>query len=181
MSPLFKKILLWLFISGVTGFLASQVMIYTLPYVIMEIANKRLFANHGVNSILHAPRVTHASRAVVRPSPDLVYSICGFDLSDGPIELTVPQTGGNYWSASAYASNTDNFWVLNDQSLTKEETKIILGTETQIASLASNKHEGKVISPSNTGVILFRNLVALPEEFSTVNQIRRKTTCKPVN
>jgi len=181
MSPLLKKILLWLLISGVTGFLASQVMVYTLPYVIMEIANKRLFANHGVNSIIHAPKVTHASRAVVRPSPDLVYSICGFDLSDGPVEITVPQTGGNYWSASAYASNTDNFWVLNDQSLTKEETKIILGTEEQLALLDTKEGEKHAVSPSNSGVILFRNLVALPEEFASVNQLRRKTNCKPVN
>ncbi|MCG8491192.1 MAG: DUF1254 domain-containing protein [Sneathiellales bacterium] len=181
MSPLFKKTLLWLIVSAITGFTASQIMIYTFPYVIMEIANKRLFAEQGVNSIIHAPRVTHASRAVVRPSPDLVYSICGFDLSEGPLEVTVPQTNGNYWSASAYASNTDNFWVLNDQSLKKEETKIYLGTAIQLASLELNQDEESVISPSNTGVILFRNLVALPEEFSIVNQLRRKTKYKPVN
>ena len=47
------------------------------PRVIMAVAIKRVLKRAGseINTLLHAPPVTVDSRHVVKPSPDLLYSI----------------------------------------------------------------------------------------------------------
>ncbi len=177
----FRKIVLWVCIVIVTGLAAVQAAQHILPYAIMKIASNKMFADAGVNILLHAPQITHESRQVVRPSPDLAYSICGFDLSEGPLHLTSTMNRDNYWSVSAYGSNTDNFWVLNNSQIEKDTLSAYIVTETQIAALQDKEPGLKIIAPSETGVILFRNLVALPEEFTQIDQLRRLSNCRIVS
>lgn len=174
----FRKISLWIAVSAITGLITSQIMLQLIPSVIMAMASDKLFSSQGTNTILHAPQVTYKSRQVVRPSPDLIYSICGFDLSKGPLQISAKTMPDNYWSVSAYADNTDNFWVLNNQQVENNAISAFIGTKEQIAKLDKNSGYSTIIAPSSTGIILFRNLVALPEDFMKVDKLRQHSRCK---
>ena len=56
------------------------VFVFALPSLIMGQVHGALTKQVGVNGTLHPPRPTWESRGVVRPSPDLLYSICPFQL-----------------------------------------------------------------------------------------------------
>src|SRR5260370_36720622 len=95
-----------------------------LPRLIMIRTMAGITKLASINTILHAPRPTSRSRGVVRPSPDLLYSICVYDLSsaDGAVRVYAYDMPETYWSVSVFDANTDNFYVLNDrQAKTRRE------------------------------------------------------------
>ncbi|MFN7054619.1 DUF1254 domain-containing protein [Hyphomonas sp.] len=57
-----------------------------------------------------SPQVTPETQTVVRPSPDLAYTICLIDLTAGPVLIEVP-TWPDYGSLSIFDANTDNIYV----------------------------------------------------------------------
>src|SRR5689334_2627268 len=82
-----------------------------LPNLMMDAAFNRLSGKGAhANSWIHAARVDENARAIVRPSPDLQYSACPYDLSHGPVLIRVTPWP-SYWSVSLYAANSDNFYV----------------------------------------------------------------------
>jgi len=128
--------------------------------------------------LYHQPRVTAASRFVVRPSPDLLYSVCAYDVSKAPllISASVPDT---YWSLSFFASNTDNFFVVNDQEVKASPVDILL-----VGPGMAHKNSGNarvVASPSNRGVALIRILIAGENRIEELTKIQRQAFCRPVD
>ena len=104
MKPLIKSLVIVL-VSAVVVHLA---VILSTPNLLMAVAFKRLSADGRiVNHMIHPPRTTEVSRAIVRPSPDLAYSSCAYDLSKGPVRVKTAKAS-NYMSVSVYAANSDN-------------------------------------------------------------------------
>ncbi len=71
----------------------------------------------GINIALPALRAEATARTVVRPSPDLLYTACVFDLSNGPLRITAP-VPDSYLSVSGFAADTSNFFAINDSAAT---------------------------------------------------------------
>src|ERR1700742_191693 len=94
-----------------------------LPTAVMHMALHRM---GSVNTIHHQPRVTAKSRSVVRPSPDLLYSACPFDLSNGALEVKAPVPPDTYWSASAFDNDTNNFFAINDRTVGGQPLELIV-------------------------------------------------------
>ena len=105
------------------------------------------------NRVFHIPKVTAGKLRIVRPSPDLLYSLAVFDLRDGPLRVTAP-VPGSYVSLSMYGSNTDNFYVTNDRRLEGAEFDVVL-----VGPDDPEPGPGAVRAPSETGVIVFRYFV----------------------
>ncbi len=89
---------------------------YTFP--LYEMARTRylsveLAANpqRGINRLIHRRALLdHKSRAVTTPNNDTLYTSAWLDLSQGPIELTLPKFGSRYWSfqfMDAYTSTAE--------------------------------------------------------------------------
>jgi uncharacterized membrane protein len=145
-----------------------------LPYVLMRGAMAR-FAAAPVNEFAHGPLATAASRAIVRPSPDLAYSALTFDVSERPLEVRVPLTPP-YTSLSGFASNTDNFFAINDQSAGANEIAIVLvGPGTPRAGLGASR---VVESPSARGILLVRRVVPSAQAFPAIDAVRRQATAR---
>ena len=172
----------WLFRILATLALAGAFHVLTVmafPRVIMfafEWKGKDL--GRTPNVLYHQPRVTAASRLVVRPSPDLLYSACAYDVSKAPllISASVPDT---YWSLSFFASNTDNFFVVNDQEVKASPVDILL-----VGPGMAHKNPGNarvVASPSNRGVALIRILIADESRIEELTKIQRQAFCRPVD
>ncbi len=77
-------------------------------YPYYEMLKLKMSRASKMNDIFHEQRITDRSRKVVRPSPNLIYSACGFDLSESPLRIKAIIPDDTYWSVSMFALNTDN-------------------------------------------------------------------------
>jgi uncharacterized membrane protein len=175
------RILRWLgwtaWILAVAAVVHWSVITY-LPDVIMWRVSSAI-ARKGSNLIAHGDRPTAASRTVVKPSPDLLYSTCVYDVSRAPVKITTAAPTDTYWSVALYASNTDNFFVLNDTMAKGQPTTIIVVGEGQIVP---PQPESAYIVTALTprGVVLFRTLVNDDAREAELDQQRRAAKCEPL-
>jgi uncharacterized membrane protein len=143
----------WITVTLLTAAFIHYGVILSYPYVIMSALQARLVKHNGKNAMRHSPRPTSEDRIVVAPSPDLIYSVAAFDVSEAPLRITAPLTG-SYMSVSLYADNTDNFFVQNDLQVDGDHFDLVL-----VGPGASDTSSGEarlIRSPSNTGIVLFR-------------------------
>ena len=82
MNPRARHLRLWLAATLATALLVHFGTLYALPRLVMRRALKTM---GEANSMHFGTRPTAASRVVVRPSPDILYASCPFDLSSGPL------------------------------------------------------------------------------------------------
>ncbi len=134
-------------------------------------------AQQGVGTIAHGERSTAASRQIVRPSPDLLYSTCIFDVSQRPLKVTTAAPSDTYWSVAFYAANTDNFFVLNDrQAQEKPATIVIVGRGQTL--LPQGENVIVVSAPTDRGLVLFRTLINDDTREADLDQQRRAAKCE---
>jgi len=171
-----KGVLPYIAATLVASVLVHLGTVVTVPYAVMLLT--KVTTGAEPNRIVHGSLVTAESRDVVRPSPDLLYSACPFDLSEGPLRVTarVPET---YFSISAFADNTDNFFVLNDQQVDVDQVAIVLVTEDQHHS--PKPAERVVVAPSVEGVVIFRILIEDRNAPDRAFEVQRQADCRPVH
>ncbi|MEM7660840.1 MAG: DUF1254 domain-containing protein [Pseudomonadota bacterium] len=142
-----------------------------VPGVIMNMAMERM-ADAGLkhHQFALSPRTTPQTQTVVRPSPDLAYSICTFDLSGG--QALKVQTGlyDNYTSVSFFDDRTINFSTVRVGAGARPAS----GSEVVLlapgkAELSPEVFSGlQVEAPSERGLILIRRLAPTEAEYATV-------------
>jgi uncharacterized membrane protein len=150
------------------------------PTLIMSRAMSAVAGNaKGSNMIAHSERATAASRTIVLPSPDLLYSICSYDVSRRPLKIVTAAPTDTYWSVAMYAANTDNFYVLNDTAAHGQATTIILVGQSQTVPPQA---EGTIVvsAPTPKGIVLFRTLINGEERLADLDQQRRAAKCDPM-
>ena len=153
--------------------------LHALPNVIMNRVMAKVGGDGATNVFAHQPMPTDKARDVVRPSPDLAYSICIIDLSRGPVHIEVPLTKP-YTSVALYASNTDNYFVRNDRdSAGKSLDVIVLGPDTQ---KPENLPAGAevVAAPTTKGLVLVRCVVESAAAFAAIDATRKNSVCAPL-
>lgn len=170
-----------LFFVGLLLLLASAVhlgTVYLIPRIIMHRALDRM----GTPNTVHFGRRPDAtSRAVVRPSPDLLYATCPFDLSTGPLRIEAQVPHDTYWSVSAFDSATNNFFVRNDQQTAGTSLEIILLRHGQALPPFGTATEQVVLfAPNETGLILFRTLIDDEKRLPAIIAESRKVSCRTV-
>lgn len=166
-----KWIVATLILAGVFHLLS----VMSVPYAIM--IGLSLKSRQPPNSIFHSEPVTAASRSIVRPSPDLLYSACGFDVSEKPLRITAP-VPNTYYSISAFDMNTDNFFVINDRQVTSDKMEIVIKGPN--ASYTGNGKEIVVTAPSRGGVVLFRMLIEDRNKLDDLINIQKQATCSSI-
>lgn len=155
--------------------LTHLAFIHAVPLVMMNVAMERLSAG-GINHWQFAPRVTEASRTIVRPSPDFAYSACPYDLAHGPVMMAVAPWNA-YWSLSLYAANSDNFFVIDDREARD-------GAEITLVQRGRAHPEGAstvVESPSQRGIALIRRLAPTRDAYDAAAQVARGDVCANIS
>lgn len=149
-------------------------LVLIAPHFLMSVAIGRVSQNGAeINRFVFGPRTTQNSRGVVRPSPDLAYSTCAFDLSGGPLLIeAAPSPNQGYVSISVFAANTDNIAVL-DTAQFSQGIRFVLARQGQPTPAG----ERVVISPSDKGIVLDRRLAPNAELFAAADQARRADKC----
>lgn len=120
-----------------------------------------------------APRMTPDTQTVVRPSPDLAYSVCRFDFDMAPQGLRVVMAPyGRYSSLGFFADNTDNFSTFRGDGRQIALTIMPPGTDTFELDT--------ITSPSSKGLILIRRLAPTNSAYEEVEEIAKGDRCEAV-
>lgn len=152
-------------------------LVMAVPHAIMAVAMNRISGDGArINQFSFGPRTTKDSRGVVRPSPDLAYSSCVYDLSQGPLLVSAaPSPVQGYVSLSVFAANTDNIAAL-DTTQHPQGIRFVLARKGQ----AVPGDVPVIESPSDRGIILDRRLAPTAEAFAKVDRARRADSCAPL-
>jgi len=144
-------------------------------------AASRILARDAWNVALAAPPTTAESRTIVRPSPDLLYVACVYDLASGPVLVKAPHSP-TYLSLSAFADNTDNFFAMNDRGPEGAGGLALLllppGTPDPQPDVAPGAR--RVASPSRRGIVLARLRIDRPGQLAELLALQAQVGCTPV-
>lgn len=152
-------------------------LVMAVPHALMKVAMSRMSGDGArINQFSFGPRTTKDSRGVVRPSPDLAYASCVYDLSKGPLLVSAaPSPNQDYVSLSVFAANTDNIAAL-DTTQFPQGIRFVLARKGQTVPAGVQIVE----SPSDKGIILDRRLAPTAELFAEVDKARRADSCAPL-
>jgi uncharacterized membrane protein len=174
----------WFFIVATVAIAIGvhAVTLALLPNFVMAQLLDRLAREGGYNTMHHASRADDNSRIIVRPSPDLLYSICPFDLNSahGAVHVQADVPDGTYWSVSLFSDNTNNFFVENDRQAKRGRVDfVIVGPRTGTVDDTDRWTPPQIYSPSIKGLVLVRTLINDESRFAEIDQARRRVTCTP--
>ena len=160
-------------VAVLAGLGAWFAVLHWIPDVVMARAVTKMAERGGWNRFLHAPPVRAEAQTIVRPSPDLLYSSCAFDLASGPLEITAVPVPDHYSSISVFDGRTDVVFVRNDQQMAGQTLRLFL------ALAGQRVPDGVDVVRLNAprGVVLQRVLLADPDEAAVVDPVRRQATC----
>ncbi|ALJ12378.1 DUF1254 domain-containing protein [Sphingopyxis macrogoltabida] len=146
-----------------------------VPYGLMNVAMERL-GQGGVNTMSYGNLATPERQPVVRPSPDLAYSSCPYDLSAGPVAIDVAPVAGRYSSLSVFDAATDVIFVRNDVEAGGKPYRIIVARAGQAVPAGAEV----VRTGHDRGIALIRLLLKDPEEIGGLDAARRESSCATV-
>ena len=167
-----EPVLFGLIVAAATGYAA----IAAIPYGLMEGAIRKLSGDSGVNHMAYGNLASPERQPVVRPSPDLAYSSCPYDLSAGPIAIDVAPVPGRYTSLSIFDAATDVIFVRNDVEAEGKPFRIIVARDGQAVPAGSEI----VRTNHDHGIALIRLLLKDPAEIGALDVVRRQSSCATV-
>ena len=162
------------FLLAVAGYVTAMMQ---FPQVLMGFATSRISKAAGYNTLFASPMATDKARAIVRPSPDLAYSSCPFDLVNGPVLGDVEPVPAPYWSLSVFDARTDVAFVRNNLDANNQPIRIAIAQDGQPVpdGMQAVRVSGK------TGIALLRILVQDRAQFAAIDAARKKSNCKPLS
>jgi uncharacterized membrane protein len=162
-----------LLVGAILALVAYQAALIATPPVLMRAALQRVERVGGVNVFRHPPIATAAARTIVRPSPDLAYSSCVFDLSEGPVAIEVAPAPAPYWSLSVFDARTDVAFVRNNRDSRGAPIRVALALAGQAvpAGVEAVRVDGA------RGIALIRILVESRDRFAAIDRARRASRC----
>lgn len=158
------------------GLLAWHWTIRSTPGFLMNRAIDRVADEKGMNAMAFAPLATAESRAIVRPSPDLAYASCPFDVSKGPVLVEALPVPAAYWSLSVFDHRTDVAFVRNNKQSAGRPIRIAI-VKPGVAAPAGYE---PVPVTGDRGIALIRVLVPDRAQFAALDQARRLSGCRSV-
>jgi uncharacterized membrane protein len=176
MNPRARDLGSWLAATLAIALLVHFGTLYALPRLVM----RRALRTMGEPNAMHfGTRATAASRVVVRPSPDILYASCPFDLSSGPLRVIASVPHSTYWSVSAFDAATNNFFVRNDREVTGDSLELLLVRRGQTLPLSDNALQRVIVfAPSKRGLLLFRTVIDDNQHLSALEALQRQDRCE---
>ncbi|MFM7027555.1 MAG: DUF1254 domain-containing protein [Chakrabartia sp.] len=160
-------------LAGLVGWQAGLAL---STYGLMRAAIWRIAGEDGLNTMRYGDLPTPQNQSIVRPSPDLAYSSCPYDLSKGPLLISVTPVAGRYSSLSIFDARTDVVFVRNDLQAGGKPFEIVLARPGQ--AVPAGKEVVRV--DHDMGIALIRLLLNAPSEITSLDGVRRQSTCRPL-
>jgi uncharacterized membrane protein len=168
----------WIAAALLVAVIVHVATVLLLPRLIMIRTMGGIARSAGFNTIMHSPRATARSRSIVRPSPDMLYSICVYDLdaADGVVRVTTHDMPETDWSVSVFDADTNNFYVLNDRQANTGAADFLLAAPGKSPPASRLP---VVAAPTNRGIVLFRTLVNDNSRLAGIDAARHYASCGP--
>ncbi|MBK8008450.1 MAG: DUF1254 domain-containing protein [Rhizobiales bacterium] len=172
-------------LSGlVLGGLVHVVSIFALPQLAQNDAFARLSALGKVNEIVRLPEPTPFESVLPKLDPAFVFAACVFDLSRGPLSISIPTTP-DMTSVAFYTRQGRVFYSLNDRAAARRSIDLQLMTGPQRAILPSNEDVTAadrliVESPATEGIVFVRAFVREPGAKNAIRALLGGAKCAPL-
>lgn len=141
--------------------------IFVLPLTATQDAYSRLMPVAAANRALALPAPAPEKATMPFMDPAFASVVCRYDLTQGPIKLTVPVSSA-YTSVSFYTRADIAYYAINDRAAGGRAIELDLMTAEQHSQLPEDEEITAadrliVESPSVTGLIAIRALALSPE------------------
>jgi uncharacterized membrane protein len=148
------------------GGVVHLVSVLALPRIATQDAYSRLTPMTTLNTVIQLPLAEPGSSPMPFMDPAFATAICRYDLSEGPLKLTVPVSQA-YTSVSFYTRNELAYYAINDRSAGKKVIELDLMTEAQHNELPEDEEITSadrliIDSPTTTGLIVLKALAPEP-------------------
>jgi uncharacterized membrane protein len=177
------RVLLWLLGAVLLGGIVHLATVLLIPVMATQDAFARVSAVAPVNTVVPIPGPTPEKALMPFMDPAFVMSICRYDLSRGPLKLSVPISQA-YTSVSFYTRSDVAYYAINDRAAGRRVIELDLMTAAQRADLPENEEITAadrliVASPTTTGLIVIRALVPEPGWISAARGALAAAQCRP--
>jgi len=148
-----------------------------IPSFVMSKA-RSAFQDRGMplNYWVGSSRITPQTQTVVRPSPDLAYVICLFDVSDGPVSISAP-AWDEYGSLSIFDGQTNNVYVTSLKASDAAPTKIIVA-KNRYSEPGGNANGVPIVMIKGEGLALVRRLAPTEDAYARASELIAPAKCE---
>lgn len=161
---------------GWIGFAAAVLLghgavVFAWPFVKMQLVMRSMARDAGGTNRWLKPPPARPGTSGVRPSPEMAYAACVYDLSAGPVTLRAQPWPG-YMSLSFYSPSGGNYAVLNNSADPAAGLAVTL-----TASDPARGGTGRSIrAPGRKGIVLLRRLAPGPR-WPVAARLRDRDVC----
>jgi uncharacterized membrane protein len=156
-----------LILGGVLlGGIVHLATVIILPRTATQDAYARLTPIVPVNTVVALPAPTPEKAVMPFMDPAFASAVCRYDLSQGPLKLTVPVSPA-YTSVSFYTRNDVAYYAINDRAAGRRVIELDLMTTAQHDQVPEDEEITAadrliVESPTSTGLIAIRAMAPEP-------------------
>jgi uncharacterized membrane protein len=174
--------LLWFLSGTLLGGIVHLIAILVLPTAATQDAYSRLVAIAPANTVAAVPQATAQNEVLPFMDPAFASAVCRYDLSNGPIKLTVPVSPA-YTSVSFYTRWGVAYYAINDRAAGRRLIELELMTAAQRSGLPQDEDVTAadrliVESPTETGLIMLRALAPEPGLMPMARAVLATANCR---
>ena len=172
----------WLFAGLCLGGIAHILSILTMPALSKSDATSRLFALGPVNQALVLPRTGPGATLIPFSDPNIVMSLCPFDLRAAPLRVKV-MPGSQYLTVAFLQPGGGIFYSLSDKANPNGALDMRLVNDAQLQLIEADDPDDQAVSelrvtaPVDTGIVLIRALASDPTQSVSAEQRIRTVSC----
>lgn len=175
--------LLWLTGGTLLGGIVHLATVLALPKAATQDAYARIAAISPVNAVVPLPPPSPDGAILPFMDPAFASAVCRYDLSKGPVKLSVPVSPA-YTSVSFYTRSDVAYYAINDRAAGRRMIELDLMTTKQREALPEDEEVTAadrliVESPSETGLIVLRALAPEPGMTMAASRSLAAARCEP--
>jgi uncharacterized membrane protein len=167
---LMNKAARWILAMAFIAIAVHLASLYAIPSLVMM----RVLERAGpANTMTYVKRPDAAWHFVARPSADLLYAECPYDLSSGPLVVTSPVPDGTWWSIAVYDASGRSIFTVDDRRARGRFRLTIYPAGSEAAKFPGNTAP----SPTKTGIVIMRTFIDSEARFPALDALRHLSRC----
>jgi uncharacterized membrane protein len=175
--------LLWLVGGTLLGGIVHLATVLALPKAATQDAYARIAVISPVNAVVALPPPSPDGAILPFMDPAFATAVCRYDLSKGPVKLSVPVSPA-YTSVSFYTRSDVAYYAINDRAAGRRVIELDLMTTKQRELVPEDEEVTAadrliVESPSDTGLIVLRALAPEPGMTMAASRALAAARCEP--